>query len=97
MEGMTIEQIQVMETGLVIAVSATHPTSCCPLCAQPSPHLHSHYQRTVWDVQCAGRWVQLALTVRRFYCRNPACQRKVFTERIPTFVKPWGRVTIREQ
>jgi transposase len=31
-EGMRIEQIQVTENGLVMAVVATSPTSCCPLC-----------------------------------------------------------------
>ena len=28
-EGMLIDQIQITETGLVVSVMATHPTSCC--------------------------------------------------------------------
>jgi transposase len=94
-EGMEIEQIRITETAVVIEVTATHPTSCCPLCSQPSSHLHSHYQRTVWDVPCGGRRVQLALPVRRCYCRHPACERTVFTQRHPTFLKPWARMTMR--
>jgi hypothetical protein len=35
-EGMLVEQIQITENGLVIAVVATHPTSCCPLCSEMS-------------------------------------------------------------
>jgi len=35
------------------------------------------------------------MTVRKFTCRNPLCERKVFAERLPTFVKPWARMTIR--
>ena len=35
------------------------------------------------------------MTVRRFYCRNRLCERKVFAERLPHFVKPWARMTIR--
>src|SRR5256886_5244732 len=33
--------------------------------------------------------------MRKFYCRNQYCSQKVFTERLPTFVKPWARMTIR--
>ncbi len=67
-EGMLIDQIQITATGLVIAVVATHPTACCPLCAFASSAMHSHYRR-----------VQLCLTVRKFYCRNPLCERKITT------------------
>lgn len=39
--------------------------------------------------------MQLFLPVRKFSCRNLLCERKVFAERIPTFVEPWARMTIR--
>ncbi len=94
-EGMLIDQIQITENGLVIAIVATPPTSCCPLCSQRSSSIHSHYRRSLRDVACGGRRVQLVLTVRKFYCRNPLCERKVFTERFPAFVEPWARMTIR--
>ncbi len=94
-EGMLIEDIQATETSLSLTVRATHPTSCCPLCSQASSSIHSHYQRTLSDASCVGRQVQLSLTVRRFYCRNRVCERKVFTERLPRFVQPWARMTIR--
>ncbi len=92
---MLIDQIQITENGLVIAIVATHPTSCCPLCSQRSSSIQSHYRRSLRDVPCGGRRVQLCLTVRKFYCRNPLCERKVFTERFPAFVEPWARMTIR--
>jgi len=94
-KGMLIEEIQATETSLSLTVRATHPTSCCPLCGGVSSSIHSHYQRKLSDASCAGRQVQLCLTVRRFYCRNRLCERKVFTERILRFVKPWARMTIR--
>src|SRR6266702_5697521 len=94
-EGMQVSQIHITENGLVITVVATHPTSCCPLCSQRSSSIKSHYQRTLRDVPCAGRRVQLLLTVRKFSCRNPYCSRKVFAERLPAFVEPWARMTIR--
>ncbi len=94
-EGIQIEQIRVIENGLVIEVAATTPTSCCPLCSQPSSSIHCHYRRTLRDAPCAGRPVQLLLTMRKFSCRNPYCERKVFAERLPAFVEPWARMTIR--
>ena len=53
-EGMLIDEIQITENGLVIAVAATSPTSCCPLCSQPSSSIHCHYRRTLRDAPCAG-------------------------------------------
>src|SRR2546426_7857054 len=94
-EGMLIEEIQITENGLVIEVVAISPTSRCPLCSEASESIHCHYRRVLRDVPCAGRRVQLFLTVRKFSCRNPLCQRKIFPERLPTFVEPWARMTIR--
>src|SRR6266702_7857677 len=94
-EGMQIEQIQITENGLVIQIVATTPTSCCPLCAEISSSIHCHYLRTLRDAPCAGQRVQLLLTVRKFTCRNPYCERKVFAERLPALVEPWARTTIR--
>jgi transposase len=94
-DGMLIEQIQITEAGVLISVVATHPTSCCPLCSSLSSSIHSIYSRTLQDVPCAGRQIQLLLTVRKFFCHNPVCSRKIFTERVPQFVKPWARMTIR--
>ena len=94
-EGMLIDQIQVSENEVSITVMAMHPTSCCPLCSQPSCSIHSHYRRRVRDVPCGGRRVQLVLCVRKFFCRNPLCERKIFTERLPDLVLPWAKMTIR--
>ncbi len=94
-EGMRLDQIQITEHGLLIEVRATSPTSCCPLCLEVSSSIHCHYSRTLRDVPCAGRQVQLRLTVRKFSCRNPYCKRKVFAERLPDFVEPFARMTTR--
>src|SRR2546427_1143635 len=74
-EGMEIDQIHITETGLVVSVISTHSQSSCPLCSQPSSHIHSRYHRTLRDAPCVGRQLQLALTVRKFFCRNPDCSR----------------------
>jgi transposase len=94
-EGIVVDQITRTENGLLIEIVATSATSCCPSCSEPSSSIHCHYRRTLRDAPCAGCRVQLCLTVRKFSCRNPYCERKVFAERFPDFVEPWARTTIR--
>ena len=80
-EGLRVEQIESQGDLLVIAVVSVRPSSCCPVCAQTSSQIHSQYRRTLRDVPCGGRKVILHLSVRKFFCRNPACTRKIFTEK----------------
>jgi transposase len=96
-EDMEIDQIQLTETGLVVSVISTSSQSCCPLCSQSSSFIHSRYHRTLKDAPCVGRQLQLALTVRKFFCRNPYCSQKVFTERLKTLAEPWARMTTRRR
>jgi len=94
-EGFFVEQIQIAENHVVVEAVAEAATACCPLCGEPSSSVHCLYHRRLRDVPCAGRRVQLVLTVRKFTCRNPLCSRKVFAERLPDFVEPFARMTIR--
>ncbi len=49
----------------------------------------------VVDLPSTGFRIQLILHVRRFFCDNAGCIRKIFTERLPAFVLPWARLTVR--
>jgi len=76
---------------LCIAGTAKTRTACCPACSHRSRSVHSWYTRTVSDLPVSGRSVILRLRVRRFFCRRPTCARRIFTERLPTLVAPYGR------
>src|SRR4029434_1474100 len=39
--------------------------------------------------------VRLQLRVRKWFCRNRRCHRRIFTERLPTVAAPWARCTLR--
>jgi transposase len=39
--------------------------------------------------------VRLQLRVRKWFCRNRPCRRRIFTERLPTVAAPWARRTQR--
>jgi hypothetical protein len=47
------------------------------------------------DLPCLGRQVRLELAIRRLYCRNPACARQTFVERLPGLVAPRAQRTRR--
>ena len=76
-------------------VAVTQSTTPCPVCSELASRIHSDYQRTMADLPWAGIPVRLLLVVRRFFCKNKACHRKIFSERIPTVAAPWARRTQR--
>jgi transposase len=89
--------LQLEAEGKVITatVRSTAQEAHCPLCGSRAEKIHSHYQRILADLPWMGCAVQLLLHVRRFFCPNPDCQRKIFTERIPSVVAPSARRTLR--
>src|SRR5207244_1014652 len=66
----------------------------CPLCAMPARRIHSDYERTLADLPWAAYCVHLQLRVRKWFCGNRACRRRIFTERLPTIAAPWARRTL---
>src|SRR5256885_13344888 len=85
-EGMEIDQIQITETGLKVSVISTHPQSCCPLCSQPSSHIHSHSHRTLKDAPCVGRQLQL---FREPFANAFAVTRSVHEKCLPSVSRHW--------
>lgn len=67
----------------------------CPGCQTTTGRVHSHYERQVQDVAWGGRQVAITLKVRRFFCDNGTCPRRIFTERLPGLVAPHARRTER--
>jgi transposase len=90
-----IVSVETVDDLLKVQVACTKERAFCPLCHCPSERRHSHYTRVVADLPCADFRVQLILHVRKFFCETVDCARKIFTERLPAFVEPWARVTVR--
>jgi transposase len=80
---------------ITLLVCSTQALVSCPLCTRPTPHIHSRYTRTLADLPWAHYRVRLHLQVRKFFCRNAACSRRIFTERLSTVAAPWARQTTR--
>ena len=80
---------------ITLAVHSTQATAPCPLCTIPARRIHSSYARTLGDLPWAEYRVRIQLRVRKWFCRNRHCRRRIFTERLPTVAAPWARRTLR--
>lgn len=57
--------------------------------------VRSSYVRTLADLPLAANKVLLILEIRRFACKNPACEKRIFSERCNGLTEPYSRRTIR--
>ena len=80
---------------ITLRVRSTQASVPCPLCNTPARRIHSRYDRTLADLPWAAYRVRLQLRVRKWFCRNRHCRRRIFTERLPTVAAPWARRTLR--
>ena len=82
-------------SAITLILQARRITACCPLCGRRSKRVHSRYERTLADLPWGTYAVTVRLRVRRLFCRNVRCERRIFTERLPGIVLPWARRTQR--
>lgn len=83
--------------GAIVVVASGRSEQCrCPHCGTVSRRIHSRYPRRLVDLPCAGRRIELHLTVRRFVCSAGNCRRKIFAERFgDDVIRPMARRTAR--
>src|SRR5258706_4827303 len=93
---LVLEQVS-MTAEVTITVRAASPTAPCPCCGIISQRIQSRYTRTLRDLPASGRPVHLVLHVRRFFCQESTCVRKIFAERFPALTLPRVKFTLRLQ
>ena len=91
----SLEEIVAEEGGVTLVLRARRSTACCPMCTQPATRIHSWYTRRLADVPWQGLGAHLRLRTRRWFCDNPQCARRIFTERLPTVAPPHAQRTPR--
>lgn len=64
--------------------------ACCPLCQRLSRRVHSRYWRTLADLPYAEQSACLKVQVRRFFCGDRRCTRRIFAERLPDLTQPYS-------
>src|SRR5215210_7584733 len=93
--GLRLRDVSIGPDQIVATLEATAPRRTCPKCGTWSEAVHSHYKRMIADLPWSGQAVRLHLHVRKFFCRQPTCARRIFTERLPHIVAPYARRTAR--
>jgi len=94
-DGLRLDDVSIGPDQVVATLVTTSRRGTCPVCGTWSEAVHSRYQRTLADLPWGRQTVQLRLRVRKFFCRQPACSRRIFAERLPAVVAPYARRTIR--
>lgn len=91
-----VEAVHDAAGAIVVAASGRSKQCRCPQCGTVSRRVHSRYPRMLADLPCAGRRLELHLTVRRFVCSAGNCRRKIFAERFgDDVIRPMARRTAR--
>ena len=83
------------QSTITINLRARQATARCPLCGRRSKRVHSRYQRTLADLPWGEYAVTVRLGVRRLFCDNTRCERRLFAERLPGIAAPRARKTTR--
>jgi len=92
--GIRLDDSLLDDESLTVVLATTASSSTCPLCDFDSSRIHSRYTRRFADLPCFGRAVQLHVVVRRFFCSERQCPRRIFAERLPGFAAPYARTTM---
>jgi transposase len=91
-----IEDVSVIDE-ITLTVRTTTPTACCSSCGAISERVQSRYVRTLHDLPASGHSVTLLVQVRRFFCPQQSCPRKIFAEPLPELCRPHAQRTVRLQ
>lgn len=94
-DALKLESIVPRHENVTLVVRSIQKASRCPCCGQASTRVHSRYQRFPNDLPWQGVPVTLKLNVRRFFCTDPTCRRRIFCERFDTAFVPFARQTLR--
>ena len=69
----------------------------CPVCGEASRRVHGRYTRTLADLPRGGMPVRLRVRVRKFFCDQPSCERRIFAERLEEVADVHARGTDRRR
>ena len=92
--GLNVVGVERRERAWTVTVDSRQPTFC-PGCGAQSKSRHSTYWRTLWDLSAQGAPVIVNARLGRWRCRNQLCDRRIFTERVPSLAAPFARRTAR--
>ena len=96
-KGLRVIALKLEDDNITIHARSISATARCPICKHVSSQVHSRYNRRLADLPWAGLPVCFRVSVRRFYCGNDFCPRKVFAERLYGVTQEYARRTTRQK
>jgi transposase len=81
---------------IYINAESTREETRCPYCGKKSKNVHSCVNRTLKDLPIQGMKVKLRLRSKKYFCKNPKCEKTTFAERF-SFFEPKATKTNRLQ
>lgn len=90
-----VENLEFDEDKVLITLNPTNNESKCPCCEEKSDKIHSRYRRKLLDLPMLDKSTKIILNSRRFFCNNPNCSRKIFSEQFKGFITRYKRTIKR--
>jgi transposase len=92
---LSLKNIVIQTDSIIMFAATSRPRAHCPQCQRLSLRVRGRYQRVVTDLPWGEIIVKLELQTRKFFCDNDKYRQRIFCERLPKVVAPYGRQTIR--
>lgn len=92
-DGFAIVRVDVEDGGVCMEAIGTVQEAACPSCGARAWQIHGGYRRRPMDLPWRRWRVRLRLTVRRFCCPNPGCDRRTFAESFGASLPRYARRT----
>ncbi|MBU9675208.1 transposase family protein [Planococcus sp. CP5-4] len=91
----TVLHVSVSNDAFHLYMESIQHGSRCPACRHISCRIHSRYWRTLKDTPLHSMPVSLHVRARKFFCHQPDCHQRIFTERRPEWWNAYDRKTLR--
>ena len=79
---------------IYIYVESQRKKVICPKCGRETDKVHSKYIRQFKDLPISGKKVIIILENKKYFCKNPECETKRFSEQFE-FISEYGKMTKR--
>jgi len=92
---LSFEEIKIDKNSIMVRVASARDCAKCPYCQASATRTHSRHLRTLSDLPCGERTVQIQWEAKRYFCDNYDCLRLTFCEQLPEVTARYARKTIR--
>lgn len=92
---LSFEGIKIDANSVMVRVASARGCAKCPYCQVLATRTHSRHLRTLSDLPCGERAVQIQWEAKRYFCDNHDCFRLTFCEQLPEVTARYARKTSR--